>query len=299
MLDQYDSILIGGSGFVGTRLGMHLAGLGERVLNLSRHEPEVAVSGMDFVNIDFGNPEAVAQFVFPPTNALIVLIGQISPSFDPLADRRALKAIIDEVNVQVKPVKVLYCSTALVYGDCEVSAQESDPLRPIEPYAKHKAENEDFLKNYLAPYHHLGILRLANAFGDIRSRGFISLVMTQLLSHSSEVFRVNGDGKQERDYFYVDDLAEAIVAVKSGLAGRDIVNISTGESRTLLSVLEAIQSASGRKLPFEVTHQPVVEATKIRVSNERLREIYGYTPRHSFTEGLERMWEEAVAKNVH
>ncbi len=299
MLDQYDSILIGGSGFVGMRLGTHLAGLGERVLNLSRHEPEVAVSGMDFVNVDFGNPEAVAQFVLPPTDALIILIGQIGPSFDPLADRRALKAIIDKVNAQVKPMKVLYCSTALVYGDSEVSARESDPIRPIEPYAKHKAENEDFLKNRLAPHHQLGILRLANVFGEIRSRGFISLVMNQLLSDSSEVFRINGDGKQERNYIYVDDLAEAVVAVKSHLAGRDVVNISTGESRTLLSVLEAIQSASGRKLSFEVTHQPVVEAVKIRVSNERLREIYGYTPRHTFIEGLERMWKETVAKNIH
>ena len=281
------------------RLGTHLAGLGERVLNLSRHEPEVAVSGMDFVNVDFGNPEAVAQFVLPPTDALIILIGQIGPSFDPLADRRALKAIIDKVNAQVKPMKVLYCSTALVYGDSEVSARESDPIRPIEPYAKHKAENEDFLKNRLAPHHQLGILRLANVFGEIRSRGFISLVMNQLLSDSSEVFRINGDGKQERNYIYVDDLAEAVVAVKSHLAGRDVVNISTGESRTLLSVLEAIQSASGRKLSFEVTHQPVVEAVKIRVSNERLREIYGYTPRHTFIEGLERMWKETVAKNIH
>ncbi len=297
MLEHYDSILIGGSGFIGTRLGRYLVATGERVLNVSRHQSTREILGADFIPIDFEKPETIAGFSLPRTDALIILIGQVGPNFDPVADRRALRAIIDLANAQVEPMKVLYASTALVYGDSEIPAQESDLPRPVEVYAKHKLENEDFLKNHLASQHQLGILRLSNVFGDTRSRGFVSLIMNRLLAASTEVFRVNGDGYQERDYIYVDDLVEAIAAVKAGLIGRDAVNIATGESRTLLSVLESVQSVCGRTLPFEVTHEPVIEASKVRVSREHLQERYNYTPRHTFAQGLALMWEGAVRKS--
>ncbi len=295
MLERYDSILVGGSGFIGTRLGVYLAGRGERVLSLARHQPEESVLGVDFMKVDFGNPEEVARFVLPQTDSLIILIGQIGPGFDPETDRRALQAIIDCANAQADPIKVLYCSTALVYGDCEMPAHESDLTKPIEVYAKHKLENETFLKDSLAERHHLGILRLANVFGELRSRGFVSLVMNRLLVSSTEKFRVNGDGNQERDYIYIDDLAEAIASVKARLVGNDTVNIATGESRTLVSVLGTVQSVCSEKLTFEVNHEPVLEATRIRVSNIRLREKYGYVPRHTFAEGVALIWKHSRA----
>lgn len=296
MLDRYDSILIGGSGFVGTQLGAHLTRTGERVLNVSRRPPAEPVVGADFVLIDFENQEAVASFTLPHADSIIILIGQIGPGFDPESDRRALRNIIDLVNAQTEPMKVLYCSTTLVYGNSDTQAEESDPLQAIEPYAKHKAESEDYLKKHLAPLHHLGILRLSNVFGDTRSRGFVSLVMNRILASSTEKFRVNGDGNQERDYIYIDDLVEAIASVKARLVGNDTVNIATGESRALLSVIELIQSVCERKLPIEITHQQVIEAAKIRVSNKRLREVYGYEPHHTFVEGLTLMWNRALAE---
>lgn len=295
MLDRYDSILIGGSGFVGTQLGAYLARTGERVLNVSRRPPAEPVAGVDFVPIDFENQEAVASFTLPHADSIIILIGQIGSGFDPESDRRALRTIIDLVNAQTELMKVLYSSTTLVYGNSDTPAEESDPLQAIEPYAKHKAENEDFLKKHLSSRHHLGILRMSNIFGDTRSRGFVSLIMNRLLVSSTEKFRVNGDGNQERDYIYIDDLAEAIASVKARLVGNDTVNIATGESRTLVSVLGTVQSVCSEKLAFEVTHEPVLEATRIRVSNMRLREKYGYVPRHTFAEGVALMWKHSRA----
>ncbi|MFA9262139.1 MAG: NAD-dependent epimerase/dehydratase family protein [Undibacterium sp.] len=293
MLERYDSILIGGSGFVGTQLARHLVAAGERVLNLSRHQTKEPVSGVDFAQIDFKNQESLTDFILPQADSIIILIGQVGPAFDSESDRQALQAIVNLVNAQANPIKVLYCSTALVYGNCNKPALESDPLRPIEPYAIHKSENENFLKKHLAPQHSLGILRLSNVFGDIQGRGFVSLIMNRLLVPGTDVFRVNGDGDQERDYIYVDDLAGAITSVKGGLKGQDTVNIATGESWSLIAVLDTVQSVSGKELLFKVTHKPVVEAVKIQISNDHLRERYGYTPRHTFVDGLKLMWERA------
>jgi hypothetical protein len=53
---------------------------------------------------------------------------------------------------------------------------------------------------------------------------------------------------------------------------------------------------SGKKLSFAMTHKSIVEANKIRVSNELLSKMYGYTPRHTFMEGLRVMWEAAQAE---
>lgn len=297
MLEYYDSILIGGSGLVGTRLGAHLAGTGERVLNLSRRQPGDSESGVDFTKIDFENQKETAGFILPRTGSLIILIGQIGPGFDPESDRRALRTIIELANAQTEPMKILYCSTALVYGNSDTPSRESDLIQPIEPYARHKAENEVFLMEHLASQHYLAILRLSNVYGDMRSRGFVSLVMNRLLEPLPEPFLLNGDGNQERDYIYIQDLVEAIAAVKKQLSDHDTVNIASGESHSLLSVIQIVQAVSGKKLPFVVTHKSVMEATKISISNERLLKKYGYAPRYSLEQGISLMWKSALAGN--
>lgn len=296
MQDRYNSILIGGSGFIGTRLAVSLAKQGERVLNLSRHTPRKPAVGVDFFELDFTDERGTKPFLLPRTEVVVILIGQTGPHFNPEADRLALHAILSKVNAQSEPVKVLYCSTALIYGDSDTPSRESDPTHPVETYARHKAENEVFLREQLAPQHHLAILRLSNVYGDTRSRGFISLIMNRLLEPLPEPFSLNGDGNQERDYIYIEDLVEAISAVKAGLCDRSTINISTGESHSLLSAIKSVEVVSGKKLSFSVTYKSIVEANKIRVSNERLSKVYGYTPRHTFMEGLRVMWETAQAE---
>lgn len=296
MHDRYNSIVIGGSGFIGTHLIASLAEQGEAVLNLSRYAPKKAVGGADFFELDFADESSVTSFSLPRTEAVVILIGQTGPHFNQETDRSALQAILNKLNVQSDPVKVLYCSTALVYGDSDTPCHESDPIHPVEAYARHKAENEVFLREQLAPQHHLAILRLSNVYGDTRSRGFVSLIMNRLLEPLPEPFSLNGDGNQERDYIYIEDLVEAISAVKAGLCDRSTINISTGESHSLLSVIQSVELVSGKKLAFSVTHKPIVEANKIRVSNERLSKVYGYTPRHTFMEGLRVMWGTAYSE---
>ncbi len=79
--------------------------------------------------------------------------------------------------------------------------------------------------------------------------------------HSSEKSEINGDGNQENaTTFMWIDLAEAIRNhVKTGLEGRDTVNVAKEQGRTLLSVLDTVQSVCESKVPFEVTHEPVID----------------------------------------
>lgn len=295
MQDRYDTVLIGGSGFIGTHLSHYLTESGERVLSISRHLPDQPIPGIDSVAIDFSDPTSAKEFSLPSCQSVIILIGQVGPGFDPNKDREALSAVISVINAYGGSLKVLYASTALVYGNCEAPAHESDPLRPIEPYAVHKAENESLLKKSIDPRHSLAILRLSNIFGDIRSRGFISLLVRSLQEPGRSIgkFIVNGDGKQERDYLFIDDLVAAFLAVKSRLTGSDVINISSGESRTLLSVIEAVRQVSGKQVDFDLNNQPINEAQVIRVSNKHLAEVYGFTPQLSFKEGVAEMWQRS------
>jgi|GEM_PF-2054909 len=296
---RYDTVVIGGSGFVGTKLATYLAERGERVLDLSRHISAVPIRGVQQKVIDFSRPLSESERI-PEFDTIIILIGQTGPSFDPVADRQALQNLVSLINLRKHPVKVLYSSTALVYGDCSDPAIESDDIKPIESYAKHKAENEAFLLAQIAPQHQLGIFRFSNVFGDIRSKGFIALIMNRLLANPTNVFPINGDGNQERDYIFIDDLIEAIAAVKTKLRGRDIINVGSGESRSLSSVLQSVTVVSGKMLLFEVTHQPIIEARNVRISTERLRSVYGYVPKHTFLEALQLMWEKAgIGKEIH
>jgi UDP-N-acetylglucosamine 4-epimerase len=105
---------------------------------------------------------------------------------------------------------------------------------------------------------------------------------------------VNGDGGNTRDFTYIENVvhanllaAEAPAAVASGWP----INIGAGQRTSLLGLLDAVRSASGRSLAVE--HRPGREGD-VRdslASLERALALLGYRPTVGLEEGLRRTWE--------
>jgi UDP-glucose 4-epimerase len=135
----------------------------------------------------------------------------------------------------------------------------------------------------------VGILRLGNVYGSEKNKGFIGLVFKKILDGSG--MKVNGDGLQERDYVFIDDVVSALIAVHDGLHDSDIINIATGKSSTLLDVIRLAEEASGRQVAYEITGMLVDEVNMSRIDAAKLKEKYGFEARVSLAEGLRKTWE--------
>lgn len=281
------TILVGGTGFIGSALATELVRRGEKVISISRNLPEKQEKGIEYHAFDIAvQPERLTA-IFGMGNAIFLLTGQNYSGFDAEKEKEIFSRILDRVIVS-SPEKVLFTSSALVYGDCDAPADESHPIDPKEPYSIFKAKCERMIRERLAGTP-VGILRLANVYGSEKNKGFIGLVFKKALEASA--MRVNGDGLQKRDYIFLDDVVLSMIAVRDNLQETDIVNISTGESETLIEVIDAISEVTGKNIPYEITGVPVDEVTNSLVDNRKLAEKYGYMPRTSLKDGLKETWK--------
>ena len=188
--------------------------------------------------------------------------------------------------------KLVLASSAAVYGDTEtVPTPEAVPLRPQSPYGINKLASE----HYLACYHDVhGVrtvaLRFFNVFGPRQDpsspySGVISIFTDRAMAGLPMV--VFGDGKQTRDFVYVDDVARGVVTacLEPGGEGQ-VMNIGTGHTTSLNELVVLVKRAAGSNSP--VTHAEP-RAGEIRHSQavaDRARDVLGFEARTSVADGL-------------
>jgi len=179
-----------------------------------------------------------------------------------------------------KGIRLVHISTDEVYGDNE--ADENSPLRPSSPYSASKASADMFVLSYVRTYSvDAMIIRPSNNYGprQFPEKLIPKTIIMTLLGKEVPVY---GDGKQMRDWIFVEDTVELIKKVaESGERGR-IYNIPGGHSITNIELIDKI----GRIMGKEVKKKFV----KDRPGHDR---FYKMKPSLSYTtmsidEGLER-----------
>jgi UDP-glucose 4-epimerase len=197
--------------------------------------------------------------------------------------------------------RVLFSSTggALYGADAPVPSPESTPPAPGSPYgvAKYCAEQYVSLYNRLFGTSH-AILRFANVYGPRQGSSGEAGVVSVFCANSiqGKPLTVYGDGKQTRDYVYVDDCVAAFVAAADyGKAG--IWNIGTGVEVNVLELAALVaQLTSGCNQPV---FAPVRSGELLRsaLSWELAAEDLGWCPATSLADGVRAVvrWFEAGA----
>ena len=135
------------------------------------------------------------------------------------------------------------------------------------------------------------ILRVANPFGPYQSptrrQGLVSaLIDTVLAGRPAEIW---GDGQVVRDYLYVGDVADAMLAAALYEGPHRVFNIGSGQGRSVLAVLDGICAVLGRdrpKLLFQSARRADVPANVLD-SSRAAREL-GWQPRTPWDEGINR-----------
>jgi nucleoside-diphosphate-sugar epimerase len=148
--------------------------------------------------------------------------------------------------------KVVLSSSSSVYGSHEGLCVETQPAKPMTPYALQKHASEQYGLMY-HQFHGVPFvaLRYFNVFGPRQSpvsvySGVISRFSEAALKN--QPVHVYGDGNQCRDFTYVSDIVSAnIYAAKSDMVGT-VTNVATGRSTTLLDVVSCLENACGVEL---------------------------------------------------
>jgi nucleoside-diphosphate-sugar epimerase len=139
-------------------------------------------------------------------------------------------------------------------------------------------------------------LRLLAIYGPRDDeRHLIPTVIRQLLARQVPALT---PGEQVWDYLYIDDAAEAIVAVAATRAAEGVYNLGSGDARTVRYLVERLRDAIDPTLPLgfgEVPYRPD-QVMHLQADISRLRAVTGWAPRIGLDEGLRRTveWHRAA-----
>jgi UDP-glucose 4-epimerase len=241
------AIVTGGAGFVGSHVVDALLARGDEVTvvdNLSTGRREHVDPAARLLEHDIREPfEIDADVVFHLAAQADVVTSVERPDYDAevnvIGTLRVLQAAGE--------AQVVFTSTGgAIYGECDRPATEDDPRQPLSPYGTSKLAGEEYLAtwNRLRGTSHVA-LRLANVYGPRQAPslegGVVAIFLDRMAAGEETV--IFGDGLQSRDFIYVRDVAEALLAAAGGGAG--VYNVGTGVDTPIVELHELCRRVTG------------------------------------------------------
>lgn len=291
----------GGAGFIGSHIADGLLAAGHRVLivdDLSSGRKANVAAGAHLEICDIRSPCAVELLADHRVEVLIHHAAQMdvrrsvaNPRFDADVNLGGLLNLL-EGGRRASLRRVVFASTGgAIYGDQDVHpAAEDHPARPLSPYGVAKLASERYLYFYHRQYGlDVTCLRYANVYGPRQNphgeAGVVAIFMHKLLA--DEVPRINGDGRQTRDYVFVGDVVRANLAALDK-PGFGIYNVGTGIETDVNQLYEQIRAALGSAI--EAVHGPAQPGEQARssISAARLEAELGVVVTTSFADGIQQ-----------
>ncbi len=303
-----DSVFLvtGGAGFIGSNLCEALLEMGYTVrclddLSTGKYEniePFTKLDRFTFIKGDIRNLDTCME----AAKGVDYVLNQAAWGSVPRSIEMPL--LYEEINIrgtlnmleasrQNGVKKFVYASSSSVYGDHpQLPKKEGAEGKLLSPYALTKRTDEEYGRLYKELY---GLdtygLRYFNVFGrrqdpDGAYAAVIPKFIRMLLN--GETPTINGDGKQSRDFTYIDNVIEANLkaCLASGEAGGNAFNIGAGGREFLIDVYYDLCSALGveREPEFGPPRQGDIRDSNADIT--KAREMLGYDPEYDFAKGI-------------
>jgi UDP-glucose 4-epimerase len=294
-------LVTGGAGFIGSHLVDRLIQEGHEVVvvdNLSTGKRRNLNRAARFFKLDIQSWRLERVFRNERPNLVMHLAAQMDVRKsveDPIFDAQV--NVLGTLNVLQQSIKhgvrkvVFSSSGGAIYGEQEIyPAPESHVTRPLSPYGISKLCGEQYL-SYYQRVNGLQIvsLRYANVYGPRQDpegeAGVVAIFIQKLLNNEQAI--VNGNGRQTRDFVYVEDVVEANLAAM----GQDIqgtYNVGTGEETSVNDLLRVLVRHTNSTC--KEVHGPAKGGEQARsvIDSGKLRQELSWESRTELSEGLKR-----------
>ena len=297
--------IIGGTGFIGHHLVTLLSKQRHNLIVIGRSKTPSRVLPKDVKYIvgDYGDTFFLNRILRDVDEIIDLSYASIpKTSFeDPINDiliNLPSHVNLFEVASKYKIRKIIFVSSGgTVYGKTNYSLiTEQCPTYPISPYGITKL----VVEKYASMYHALKALpiicvRPANAYGvgqtPFIGQGFVATAVASALQGKEIV--IYGENGVVRDYIYVDDVVNGIVAVLNSKKNGEIYNIGTGIGYSNNNIIDKINFiAKSKNIILKIKHLPsrdfdvpvnILDSTKLFIET-------GWTPTINIEIGLEKTW---------
>ena len=303
-------LITGGLGFIGSNLARRLVGLGANVTLVDSLIPTYGGNLFNILDIkeqvdcnisDVRDPHAMVYLV-KDQDFLFNLAGQTShmdsmtdPQTDLDINAAAQLSILEACRKSNPEIKLIFASTRQLYGKPDyLPVDEAHPIRPVDVNGINKLAGEWYHLLYNNVY---GIracaLRLTNTYGpamrvkDARQT-FLGIWVKLLLE--GKPIKVFGDGKQLRDFNYVDDCVDALLlAGASEISNGKVYNLGSKEVICLKELAEMMVEI-GCEATYELvafpTERKAIDIGDYYSDYSLISKELGWTPKVSLREGL-------------
>jgi len=317
---QKNWLITGGCGFLGVNLIAHLLA----------HHPQAAIRILD--NLSVGSREDLAEVspfreipseaIQGPPVAVELLVGDIRDQAACLRSCQGIDIIVHlAANTGVAPSvadprqdmeanvigtfnmleaarqhgvpKFIFASSGAPLGEVEPPIHEEKAPRPVSPYGASKLAGEGYCSAYFRTF---GLSTVALRFGNVygpRSKHKSSVVAKFFkLALAGETLEIFGDGRQTRDFLYIDDLIQAILLAAAADVGGEVFQIATFKETTVNEIAEKVTRIVAKHTgqTIQVRHsQPRLGDVRRNYSDiSKSQKMLGYQPRFDLDAGLEK-----------
>ena len=297
-------LVTGAAGFIGSNLVDRLISDGHNVVgldDLSSGKRENLPDDFDLLVMDIRSEDTHAlikemepEVVFHLAAQISVAVSAREPKLDADINVGGSLNILDAIGSTDSTSStrfVHFSSGGTVYGEPEyLPARESTPLSPLAPYAASKSAVEIYLPVFERLYAiESSTVRLGNVYGprqDPHGEAGVIAIFTRAMLDGKEM-KIFGDGFDERDYVFVDDVIDALVTV--GLGTRTgIFNIASGVGTNPNTLYGMLAELTGHTKPAVHGEPRPGDINKIYLDVSKAKRELGWEPKVSLEEGLRR-----------
>lgn len=311
-LDGAYVLITGGAGMIGSTIARLAVSSGARVTIVDTLAPQYGgnlfnldgiADRIEFVYGDIREMALMSELV-KGKDVIFNLAAQVSyvdSNIDPFTDLdinlRGHLTVLEACRINNRKARLIFSSSRFVYGNVEYNpVDEKHPFNCLSIYGVHKLNAEKYYHFYSTAHSISSVVfRIANPYGprqQMKHSKYGILNYFVRLALEGKPLTIFGDGKQQRDYVYVEDLARAMVSgAAANLTGFDVFNLGTGtgtEFGTMARMIAAevpgteVQQVEWPKDRYFVeTGDYITDITKIRKALD-------WSPEVGVSDGIQR-----------
>lgn len=317
---MHDVVVTGCAGFIGSTLCERLTNRGDRVLGIDSFDDYyspavkrrnlVALADQSQFKFLEGNLRELPLRRYLREGVRVIHLaaqpgvrGSWGKKFHRYVENNvyATQSILETLTRADVPARFVYASSSSIYGEAPGGPTAEDQLpRPISPYGMTKLAGEHLTRLYCRTGNLTSVcLRFFTVYGP-RQRPDMAFHKFFRAVHEDRPIQVYGDGRQIRDFTFVDDIVDGILSAAEAPVHGEVFNLGGGAPVPLETAIKYVGEAAGQSPTIRHAPPQAGDPQATWADIRRARRLLRFRPRVSLREGLKRQWrwQSAEARTI-